>query len=80
MGRLFHDTNNSAMKLPRRHPFRNEFLYISVVETRKTGSERQKRFSEKALEPVQEHHEILVAVLQPGISETSRYQSATGAQ
>lgn len=44
--------NNSAAQLPRRHPFRNEFLYVSVVENKKTASKRQKRFPEKALGPV----------------------------
>lgn len=72
--------NNSAIQLPRRHPFRNEFLYVSVVENRKAASKRQKRFPEKALGPAWEHHKMLMAVLQPENNETSRYQSAAGAQ
>ena len=71
--------NNSAMQLPRRHPFRNEFLHVSVVENKKTASKRQKRFPEKALGPAREHHKMLMATLQPENKETSRYQSAAGA-
>lgn len=72
--------NNSAVQLPRRRPFRNEFLYVSVVENRKTASKKQKRFPENALGPAREHHKTLMAVLQPENDKTSRYQSAAGAQ
>lgn len=68
------------MQLPVRHQFRNEYLYVSVVENKKTSSKRQRRFPGKALGPAWEDYEMLMAVLQPESKETSRYQSAAGAQ
>lgn len=44
------------------------------------SSKRQKKFPGKALQPAWEQHKILLTMLQPENKETSRYQSAAGAQ